>query len=66
LASDFRSRDRYADAGRRKPALARGANLGGASYGFEKVRVWLAFFNGDGRAPFYHGAGVQLGLIERF
>ena len=33
------------------------ANLGGASYAFEKVRVWLAFFNGDGGTPLYHGAG---------
>jgi predicted porin len=36
------------------------ANLGGASYGFENVRVWLAFFNGDGGTPFYHGAGGSL------
>jgi predicted porin len=36
------------------------ANLGGASYAFEKVRVWLAFFNGDGGTPLYHGAGASL------
>ncbi|WP_408230771.1 MULTISPECIES: porin [Paraburkholderia] len=36
------------------------ANLGGASYGFENVRVWLSFFNGDGGTPFYQGAGGSL------
>jgi predicted porin len=36
------------------------ANLGGASYGFGKLRVWLSFFNGDGGAPVYHGAGGSL------
>jgi predicted porin len=36
------------------------ANLGGATYGTEKVRVWLAFFNGDGGTPLYHGAGGSL------
>jgi predicted porin len=33
------------------------ANLGGANYAFDKIRVWLAFFNGDGGTPLYHGAG---------
>jgi len=36
------------------------ANLGGASYGFGKLRVWLSFFNGDGGTPVYHGAGGSL------
>lgn len=35
-------------------------NLGGATYGTEKIRVWLAFFNGDGGTPRYHGAGASL------
>lgn len=33
------------------------ANLGGVSYDFGKLRGWLAFFNGDGGSPAYHGAG---------
>lgn len=36
------------------------ANLGGASYAFEKIRVWLDFFNGEGGTPLYHGAGGAL------
>jgi predicted porin len=36
------------------------ANLGGASYAFDKLRAWLSFFNGDGGSPVYHGAGVSL------
>lgn len=42
------------------------ANLGGASYGFGKLRVWLAFFNGDGGTPVYHGAGGSLSAQYRF
>nr|WP_236001953.1 porin [Paraburkholderia elongata] len=36
------------------------ANLGGATYGTEKIRVWLAFFNGEGGTPLYHGAGASI------
>lgn len=36
------------------------ANLGGASYAFGNLNVWLAFFNGDGGTPVYHGAGGSL------
>lgn len=36
------------------------ANLGGATYAIDKVRVWLAFFNGEGGTPLYHGAGGSL------
>nr|WP_085487059.1 porin [Paraburkholderia susongensis] len=42
------------------------ANLGGASYGFGKLRVWLAFFNGDGGTPVYHGAGGSLSAQYSF
>lgn len=42
------------------------ANLGGASYAFDKVGVWLAFFNGDGGTPFYHGAGGSLSAQYSF
>jgi predicted porin len=42
------------------------ANLGGASYAFENVRVWLAFFNGDGGTPYYHGAGGSLSAQYSF
>ncbi|RAS35401.1 putative porin [Paraburkholderia bryophila] len=41
-------------------AAALRANLGGASYAMDKVRVWLSFFNGDGGSPLYHGAGGAL------
>ncbi|WP_372237248.1 porin [Burkholderia sp. SRS-W-2-2016] len=42
------------------------ANLGGASYGFGHLRVWLAFFNGDGGSPVYHGAGGSLSAQYSF
>lgn len=42
------------------------ANLGGANYTLEKVRVWLAFFNGDGGTPLYHGAGGSLSAQYSF
>jgi predicted porin len=42
------------------------ANLGGATYAIDKVRVWLAFFNGDGGTPLYHGAGGSLSAQYSF
>ncbi|WP_407945288.1 porin [Paraburkholderia antibiotica] len=42
------------------------ANLGGASYGFGNLRVWLAFFNGEGGTPVYHGAGGSLSAQYSF
>ena len=42
------------------------ANLGGASYAFEQVRVWFSFFNGDGGTPLYHGAGASLSAQYSF
>jgi predicted porin len=42
------------------------ANLGGANYAFGKLRVWLSFFNGDGGAPVYHGAGGSLSAQYSF
>ncbi|SDR40225.1 Outer membrane protein (porin) [Paraburkholderia fungorum] len=42
------------------------ANLGGASYAFDKIRVWLAFFNGDGGTPLYHGAGGSVSAQYSF
>jgi predicted porin len=36
------------------------ANMGGATYAIDRVRVWLAFFNGDGGTPLYHGEGGAL------
>ncbi|WP_429303761.1 porin [Paraburkholderia sp. GAS199] len=42
------------------------ANLGGATYAVNKVRVWLAFFNGDGGTPLYHGAGGSLSAQYAF
>lgn len=42
------------------------ANLGGATYAVDKVRVWLAFFNGDGGTPLYHGAGGALSAQYSF
>ncbi|WP_425435536.1 porin [Paraburkholderia ribeironis] len=42
------------------------AHLGGASYAFGSVDVWLAFFNGDGGTPLYHGAGGSLSAQYSF
>ncbi|WP_408294072.1 MULTISPECIES: porin [Paraburkholderia] len=42
------------------------ANLGGATYAVDKVRVWLAFFNGDGGTPLYHGVGGALSAQYSF
>ncbi|MFM0738717.1 porin [Paraburkholderia xenovorans] len=42
------------------------ANLGGATYAVDRFRVWLAFFNGDGGSPFYHGAGGALSAQYAF
>jgi predicted porin len=42
------------------------ANLGGATYAIERVRVWLAFFNGDGGTPLYHGEGGSLSAQYTF
>ncbi|WP_260854427.1 porin [Paraburkholderia sp. BCC1884] len=42
------------------------ANLGGATYAVDKLRVWLAFFNGDGGTPLYHGAGGALSAQYSF
>jgi predicted porin len=38
------------------------ANLGGISYRYGKWRGWLAWFNGDGGTPLYHGHGGSVSL----
>ena len=36
------------------------SDFGGASYGVGEWKAWVAYFNGEGGAPFYHAAGVSL------
>lgn len=36
------------------------SDFAGASYGVGAWRAWLAGFNGEGGAPYYHAAGVSL------
>lgn len=38
------------------------SNLGGVSYRYGAWRAWLAFFNGDGGTPVYHGRGGSVSL----
>ncbi|WP_345815872.1 porin [Paraburkholderia sp. PREW-6R] len=42
------------------------ANLGGVNYAFGKLHLWLAFFNGDGGTPLYHGAGGSVSAQYSF